>query len=114
MIISQPSGQAPTYHELDGSLVQQTTSAGAWVDFTLTGVSPNSCVDILIQNNNGAGSALVGVRIKGSALSRTITFPAVNQAVLTIRVLCDGNFKIQIWDTATNNNVFYRCIGYWA
>jgi hypothetical protein len=113
MPLNNPSSPPPTYHELDGSLVQQSSSAGAWVDFTLTGIPGNSLVDVIIDEANMAAS-LVGVRTKGSVLNRTITTSAINHDLVTMRVVCDANSKIQIWDTAANNNVYYRIIGYWA
>jgi hypothetical protein len=101
----------PIYHELDtsvGANQKATTNTGAWVDWSLAAiVTPNSMVGVACKNASGAGAQL-GVRTKGSALSRVIDLG--NTVVVYMEVKASAAGVIQYWDSA--NGSTYFLVGY--
>jgi hypothetical protein len=96
------------FTELDGS-VNATTGgvSGGWTDFTCTGAPSGSMVMIVVSN--GGGLNLPGIRIKGSALNRTINTGTI---CITLLCQCDTSSKIQINDGTAAQK--YSLLGYYS
>jgi len=111
---STPPG---TYTELSNTLGSPTTDQ-AWEDRDLSGfgVPADAVAQIAIQNKYSSDENQIGIREKGSSLTRTITLQEAESGgsdVATLHVKTDENSIIQWYHEDVSEAHEYRLLGYW-
>jgi hypothetical protein len=106
--LNNGGGSSPVYTELC-SASHSPTGAGAFEDWDISALIPTGCqwVDILAKS---VSAQSLGVRTKGSAVSRQLATAAV--ANVSWRVKPDASRIIQIFAGSTAADAFYYVVGY--
>lgn len=102
-----------TFVELAGGEDHESSTPNVWEEWSLQGIVPTGTKYAFIDIRNSSGSNQnIGIRKKGSALSRKLY--TVNSTERTWPVEVDTNRKTEVYKQFNQTGIYFNVMGYWA